>query len=60
LALHNELGPVTAQLSSDDDVRINLEPTQRIELLFTLPNNIDNIQYFIFELNGYNVKALLT
>jgi hypothetical protein len=60
LALHNELGPVTAQLSSDDDVRINLEPTQRVELLFTLPNNIDNIQYFIFELNGYNVKALLT
>jgi hypothetical protein len=60
LALHNELGPVTAQLSSDDDIRINLEPTQRIELLFKLPNDINNIQYFIFELNGYNVKALLT
>jgi len=57
LAIHSELGLVTTQLSLDDDVRIDLAPSQRTELLFKLPKGI-SIQYFIFELNGYNMKLL--
>ncbi|MDH7563788.1 MAG: DUF4114 domain-containing protein [Candidatus Bathyarchaeota archaeon] len=60
IAIHSKFGPVTAQLSLDDNVRVDLAPSQSVELFFITSNDINNIQYFIFELNGYNVKALLT
>ena len=60
MAIHSKFGPVTAKLSLDDNVRVDLAPSQSVELFFITPNDIVNIQYFIFELNGYNVKALLT
>jgi len=57
-AYHSKLGKVTTELCLDDDIRVDLAPLQRTELLFQLPEGINNIQYFIFELNGYNLKLL--
>jgi hypothetical protein len=59
LALHSQLGKVTTQMLYDDNTRIDLTPKERISLLFTLPEGLSNIQYFIFELNGYNPKDRL-
>jgi len=59
LAQHSQLGQVTTTLLYDDDVRVDLAPEETTQLYFLLPKDIRNIQYFIFELNGYNRKALL-
>jgi hypothetical protein len=59
LAWHSQLGPVTTELIYDDSMRVDLTPQQKIQLIFLIPNDIDNIQNFVFELNGYNWKALL-
>lgn len=59
LAQHSQLGQVTTELSLDDDVRVDLAPEETTQLHFLLPKDIGNIQHFIFELNGYNRKALL-
>jgi len=59
LAQHSELGLVTSKIALDDDTRVDLTPEQNLNLLFTLPQNVYDIQYFIFELNGYNRKLLV-
>jgi len=56
LAWHNRLGPVTTELLYDDGVRVDLTPQQKIQLIFLVLNGIDDIQSFVFELNGYNMK----
>ena len=61
LAWHSQQGPVTTELLHDDSARVDLAPQQQIQLIFLTPKdvNINNIQCFIFELNGCNWKALL-
>lgn len=54
-AIHSELGQVKGLLLRDDSKRVDLNPQQNIDLKFTVPN-VDNIGYFIFEINGYNRK----
>ena len=54
-AVHSELGDVKEPLLHDDDTRVDLTPEQTIDLRFTVPN-IDEVAYFIFEINGYNMK----
>ncbi len=58
IAWHNRLGRVEALLLHDDESRVNLAPTERIELLFLLPENISDIHHFTFQLNGHNPKGL--
>ena len=53
-AVHNELGKVTTQLMFDDETRVDLQPTQTIDLKLTYLG--EDIAYFIFEINGYNGK----
>jgi len=57
-AEHSELGPITLTLLLDDEWRVDLKPTQIISLKFlqTVPYN--KTTHFIFEINGYNMKAL--
>ena len=56
-AIHSELGDVKEFLLHDDDTRVDLTPEQTIDLRFTLPNiDDDDVAYFIFEINGYNMK----
>jgi len=57
LAWHSELGRVNHLLALDDDERVDLAPGERATLLFLLPKNIGDIQFFIFELNGHNPKG---
>jgi hypothetical protein len=54
-AVHNELGHVEGLLLLDDGSRVDLNPLQTIDLKFTAPNT-NEIAYFIFEINGYNIK----
>jgi len=58
LAWHSQLGLVTTELFHDDNVRVDLTPQQKIQLIFLTPSDIDDIQSFVFELNGYNIKLL--
>jgi hypothetical protein len=53
-AIHSELGWVTLQLRFDDNTRVDLTPTQTINLKFTYLK--DDIAYFTFEINGHNRK----
>jgi 3-dehydroquinate synthase class II len=53
-AIHNEQGWVTLQLRFDDNNRVDMHPTETIDLKFTYIR--DNIAYFIFEINGHNKK----
>lgn len=55
-AIHSQLGRVTAFLWLDDEIRVDLHPTEKIDLKFTLPCFHGNIAYFIFEINGHNRK----
>lgn len=56
-AIHSELGNVKHLLFHDDDKRVDLTPSQIVNLKFTLSNiDADEIAYFIFEINGYNPK----
>lgn len=56
-AVHNRLGNVRTLLLSDDSNRVDLYPTQTINLEFTLPGFNGNIAYFTFEINGHNRKG---
>ena len=56
-AVHSELGDVKEPLLHDDDARLDLTPEQTIDLQFTVPN-IDDVAYFIFEINGFNKKTV--
>ena len=53
-AVHSERGWVTLSLRFDDEIRVDLAPTETIELKFTHLG--DDIAYFIFEINGHNIK----
>ena len=55
-AIHSELGDVKEFLLHDDETRVDLTPEQTIDLKFTVPD-IDEVAYFIFEINGYNMKT---
>lgn len=55
-ARHNELGRVTLEVFFDDGNRVNLTPTQIIDLKFLLSIPYSETAYFIFEINGYNNK----
>ena len=57
-ATHSELGDVKEPLLHDDDARVDLTPEQTIDLRFTVPN-IDDVAYFMFEINGYNQKTVI-
>ena len=54
-AVHSELGNVRMLLRHDDDRRVDLYPTQTIDLRFYL-HNANDITHFIFEINGHNKK----
>jgi len=57
-AYHNELGKVKHTLRFDDDNRVDLKPTEIIDLKFGQPIPYSETEYFIFEINGYNVKMM--
>ena len=56
LAFHSRLGIVTNDLLFDDTMRINMTKPERIELMFLVPSCLQSIQYYVFELDGYNPK----
>lgn len=56
-AYHSELGKVKGELRFDDDNRVDLKPTETIELKFALSTPYGETAYFIFEINGYNHKG---
>jgi len=56
IAYHNTQGFVTSKLLLDDDTRIDLKPAQEINLYFIKAMAYKNAEYFIFEINGYNMK----
>ncbi len=58
-AWHSQLRLVTTELLYDDSTRVDLTPQQKVWLIFLIPNDIDNVHYFVFELNGYNMKTPL-
>ena len=58
-AYHNELGKVKHTLRFDDDNRVDLTPTEVIDLKFAHPIPYSETEYFIFEINGYNLKPLM-
>jgi len=55
-AYHNEFGKVTWRLFFDDEKRVDLTPTQTIDLKFLPSIAYKQTAYFIFEINGYNQK----
>lgn len=55
-AHHNSLGKVKHTLRFDDDTRVDLKPTEIIDLKFANPMPYTETAYFIFEINGYNKK----
>ena len=55
-AYHNLLGKVKPTLRFDDDNRVDLKPTEVIDLEFAPPISYDKTAYFIFEINGFNKK----
>jgi len=54
-AYHNTLGKVKHTLRFDDNNRVDLEPTETIDLKFA--QSISETAYFTFEINGYNQKV---
>lgn len=58
LAWQNNLGRVNALLAHDDEQRVDMAPGERVELIFLIPENTNDIHHFIFELNGHNPKGL--
>ena len=57
-AWHNNLGRVDALLAHNDEQRVDMAPGERTTLMFLLPKNANNVQHFVFELNGHNPKAM--
>jgi len=56
-AYHSELGYVTWKLLLDDEKRVDLAPAQIIDLKFLPSIPYSQTAYFVFEINGYNVKV---
>lgn len=56
-AYHNELGKVKQTLLLDDSNRVDLEPTETIDLKFAPSIPYSQTAHFIFEINGYNMKV---
>jgi hypothetical protein len=56
LAFHSGLGTTTSDLLFDDAMRVNMTKPERIELMFLIPSCLQSIQYYVFELDGYNPK----
>jgi len=56
-AYHNTLGKVKQTLRFDDNNRLDLEPTQLIDLKFAQSISYGETEYFTFEINGYNQKT---
>jgi hypothetical protein len=57
-AVHSELGWVTWKLRFDDENRVDMTPTQSIDLGFLPSIPYSEAAYFVFETNGHNRKAL--
>lgn len=57
-ANHSELGWVTWKLRFDDESRVDMTPTQSIDLRFLPSIPYNETAYFVFEINGHNRKAL--
>lgn len=55
-AYHSELGRVKQTLLLDDGNRVDLEPTEIIDLKFSPSIPYSKTANFIFEINGYNAK----
>jgi len=55
---HTELGYVTWRLRFDDSTRVDLAPTETINLRFVTTTPHEGIAYFVFEINGYNRKLI--
>lgn len=55
-AYHSELGKVAWKLLFDDSIRVNLEPTETIDLNFLPSIPYNQTAHFVFEINGYNMK----
>ncbi|MDH5459583.1 MAG: hypothetical protein OEW71_00915, partial [Candidatus Bathyarchaeota archaeon] len=55
-ACHSELGKVTWKLRFDDSKRVDLHPTEIIDLKFLPSIPHSETAHFIFEINGYNKK----
>lgn len=56
-AYHSKLGFILLQLLFNDGIRVDQKPNEIIDLKF-LPTTND-IEYFVFEINGFNPKYLL-
>ena len=54
-AVHSTLGNVKSMLLYDDNVKVDLQPSETIEAEFAA-RHMDKIAYFIFEINGVNYK----
>jgi len=57
-AHHSELGNMKQTLLFDDNNRVDLEPTEVIDLKFANSIPYSQTTYFIFEINGYNPKPM--
>ena len=57
-AYHSSLGKVKQTLLLDDSNRVDLKPTETIDLKFAPSIAYSETAYFIFEINGYNQKPL--
>jgi hypothetical protein len=55
-ARHSRLGTVRLKLLFDDDKRIDLVPTETVDLRFGESISPSETSYFVFEINGYNKK----
>ena len=55
-AEHNKLGNVKRTLMFDDAKRVDLYPSQEIDVQFAAPPNFNEVDFFIFEINGVNYK----
>jgi len=55
-AKHNELGFVTSELWFDDNIRIDMTPTQTVDLKFLSFIPYDATAHYVFEITGYNRK----
>jgi hypothetical protein len=55
-AYHSQLGKVKQTLLLDDSNRVDLEPTETIDLKFAPSIPYSQTAFFIFEINGYNMK----
>jgi len=55
-AKHNKLGNVKRTLMFDDAKRVDLYPSQAIDVQFVAPPHFNEVDFFIFEINGVNYK----